>query len=298
MRDDILIDVVQQRCMTLKRSGVWAGESKIRPAAWLNNFEVSDRKIAALLLDRFVYCNDQTTDRLLVAAWEALGDGLPKSAVQIDHESIAKALSHAVFTPVEGESPNPTDSGNFMCRKARQVLGVPDERIMPPEKAVKAAERVGAPVVFLDDFVGSGDQFVKTWKRNYQGTSFSSVWNAKRFTAIYVTLVTSENGLKRINEEAPGVVLSPAHVLSRKSSIYGLIDEEVFSEAEILGFLRKYSSRLRPMEAYIARYPKFLAFGYHTLGYLLGFEHSIPDATLPIFWSPGEGDWEPLIERL
>ena len=125
---------------------------------------------------------------------------------------ILSMLPNAVFTPVEGERPNRTDSGNFLCRKARQVLRVPKKRVVEPTVALDYATR-GNTIVFLDDLIASGDQFVKTWKRSYSSAtprSFAETFTAKPFYAIYVALVATANGLDKIRQTAPHVAVSTA----------------------------------------------------------------------------------------
>ncbi len=61
--------------------------------------------------------------------------------------------------------------------------------------------------------------------------------------------------------------------------------------------IEKYSDRLTPQEDFIAGNVQWLRYGYHEQGLLLAFDHSVPDATLPIFWSPGKYGWTPLVAR-
>ncbi|MBU2886409.1 hypothetical protein KO507_11605 [Gilvimarinus agarilyticus] len=270
----------------------------MKPAAWLRNFEKADQKLAATLLDRFVFYNSDATDMLLKASWRSIADGLPKGPSAPGRSQLLAALKYANFVPVHGEAPNPTDSGYLFCRKARQILGIPECRFSSPEEALEGAKQ-GVPVVFLDDFVGSGDQFIETWQRAIgdEGMAFMDVYHNTPFPCIYLNLVTTDYGLEAIKLAAPNVALCSTHILTEKSTIQGLIRENIFEEEELNNFLTKYTSRLRPEEDYIAQNLSYRKWGYKNRGLMLGFEHSIPDATLPIFWSPGDDGWEPLIER-
>lgn len=211
-------------------------------------------------------------------------------------ETLIQSLKSAVFTPVKGERPNPTDSGYLLCRKARQLLGVSEHRIVDTSDALSYAYE-GKPIVFLDDFVGSGDQFLSTWKRDTNGRSFQDAQRETGFIAIYITLVTTEFGLNAIRSDAPQVAVCAAHVLDKKSTVFG-IDAEPRVIENIESILTKYSARLTPKESYMVTTPQYRTFGYKKVGLMFGFDHSIPDATLPIFWSPGTNNWEPLIERV
>ncbi|MEA3138127.1 MAG: hypothetical protein QOK23_296 [Gammaproteobacteria bacterium] len=296
MRSDIAINDVLLKCEALKRAGLWAAEPRIRPRAWISNFDQSDRAIAAKLLDRFTFYNSALTDRLLVASFDSIGDGMPKGPNAPTRAQLLSVVGSAVWTPVQGESPNPTDSGNLLCRRARQLLAVPEDRIVEADRAIAIAAQ-GHPIVFVDDFVGSGEQFLKTWTRSFNGDSFAMIHSNNHFTAIYITLVATAKGIGRIYNDAPSVAVCATHILEDRSTIYGCSGADLQFAADMPAFLQKYSSRLRPQENYISSSASFLQYGFGSLGLMFGFDHSIPDATLPIFWAPGDGSWEPLIER-
>lgn len=162
MRADLFVKNVLAKCEALKAAGFWPAEPRMRPRAWLQSFDEADRPIAAVLLDRFQYYNDLQTEALLKAAFHAIGDGRVAERMNLTQTEVNALLANAVFTRVDGERPRPTDSGNLFCRKARQVLNVPDHLMMEPEQAVVLAA-TGATVVFLDDFIGSGNQFRTSW---------------------------------------------------------------------------------------------------------------------------------------
>jgi hypothetical protein len=296
LRADIAVTEVIAKCDVLKRAGIWLPEPHIRPRAWLANFDESDLFVAATLLDRFTFYNNRLTDRLLIASYESISDGMYKGPQAPSRNDLVSSLSSSVFTPVEGERPNPTDSGNLLCRKARQILNVSQREIVSTKEALSHAKN-GGTVIFIDDFVGSGDQFLTTWKSPIGNESFEAVQRLSQFVAIYITLVTTDVGFDRINAEAPAVALCATHVLEKKSTVHSYVTANPGLASQIDVFLRKYSQRLQPAEGYIASSDDYRRLGYKMHGLMFGFEHSVPDATLPIFWSKGDSSWEPLIER-
>lgn len=299
MRKDIYIDEVLAKCEALKKSGIWPAEPILRPRAWLRNFEATDQYIAAVLLDKFNFYNEKLTDRLLISSYTSISDGLPKGPQASPGEILISAIANSLFTLVEGEHPNVTDSGYNFCRRARQVLRINENLIVTPIKALEHAVQGGA-VVFLDDFIGSGDQFIKTWNRKISRTSpesFNDAQSIVNFEAIYLTLVATSYGLERIHNEVPTVAVCATHELGEANTYKEIRHAGVCLKIEIEEFLIKYASKLTPKERYIANNDRYKAFGYKERGLLFGFAHSIPDATLPIFWSPGINNWEPLIER-
>ena len=297
MRSDAYIKETLAKCDVLKRAGLWPAEPQLRPRAWLENFEESDQHIAAFLLDKFTFYNKRLTDALLVSSYNSIGDGTIKGPSAPDSAVLMNSLKSAIFTPVKGEKPNPTDSGYVLCRKARQLLKVDEAFVLDTPEALSHAYG-GGTVIFIDDFVGSGDQFISTWRKpDNRGRSFDFAQRDAGFVAIYITLVSTDFGLENIHKAAPTVAVCTTHVLEKRSTIYGVLAEYPNMRFPVMRFLKKYTPRLRPSELYIANNPKYLVRGYKIRGLMFGFEHSIPDATLPIFWAPGVNDWEPLIER-
>lgn len=302
MRGDAYVEEVLGRCDALRKAGLWPSEQVVRPRAWLANFDEGDRPVAAALLERFEYFNARLSDRLFWAAYQAIGDATPNAPNAAAGSALIASLSAAVFTPVEGEKPNPTDSGHLLCRRARQLLGVPEDRILSPKDALAAACR-GLPVIFLDDFVGSGDQFLSTWKRTYTGlqaASFADAQAARPFKAAYLSLISTSKGIRNIYKGAPSVRVCTGHVLGEEATLVQVMSASPHPIAnirdEVRRFLWKYSSRLTPAEHYMQN-SLYKLLGYKERALMLAFEHSVPDATLPIFWSAGSGPWQPLVAR-
>ncbi|MDH0056470.1 phosphoribosyltransferase-like protein [Stutzerimonas stutzeri] len=296
MLSEAHVNEVIAKCEVLKASGLWAREPKLRPRAWIQNFEPKDRPTAAFLLDKFTFYNADLTSKLLIASYHSLGDGMAKSAIAQNLPDILNGLNSARLTPVKGESPNPTDSGYLVCRMARQSLHIDDKYVLDTDSALSHAYS-GGTVIFVDDFVGSGDQFLTTWQPPQSSNgSFKDAHDKSGFLAIYVTLVVTDFGLGNIRRSAPNVSVCATHILSEKSTIRGILAENPGMQSAVEDLLERYSSRLTPSEPYM-KSSDYLKYGYKKRGLLLGFDHSVPDATLPIFWSQGTNNWEPLIER-
>lgn len=274
---------------------MWLSEPTIRPRAWIENFENGDKILAAQLLERFVFYNQRLTDSLLTTSFYSIADGLKKGPAAPTREQLLQALPNAVFTPVSGETPNPTDSGYFLCRRMRQVLNVDETQIKNTNDALKAASG-GQPVVFVDDFIGSGDQFLSTWQDGSSGASFETAHSKVGFAAIYVSLVGTESGIVNIANQAPSVAVCVTHKIDNRGTLWGLATSNPSLYTQIDTLLRKYTQRLTPHDAYMHQHD-YLTYGYKHRGLFFAFEHSVPDATLPIFWCRGTNGWEPLIER-
>ncbi|MGV3517684.1 phosphoribosyltransferase-like protein [Luteitalea sp.] len=303
MRRDVFVDDVLAKCDALKRAGAWCAEPTVRPRAWLHNFDDPDRAVAAILLDRFTFYSDALVNRLLIESYRSLCDGLSKGPNAPDAATLVSSVTSAVFTRVQGEEPRPTDSGNLFCRKARALLRISDEAFVEPAAALDLAVNQARPIVFLDDFIGSGDQFVSTWRYRHRPASprsFEEAHALNPFPAVYLTLVATAAGQARIHSQCSEVAVNAIHVLDDTSKVTNLrrhpSQPTIDTAASVAALLSKYGSRLN-LPSYMKQDPSWRELGYKSGGLLVAFEHSVPDLTLPIFWASGTGNWQPLVER-
>lgn len=294
MRQDVYTEEVLLKCQAMKICGLWAREPKIRPRAWIANFELEDREIAALLLDNFIYYNAEHTDALLLSAYNSI------ASIDIckDSDAIKELINNSVFTIVTGENPNDSDSGYHFIRRLRQLFSIPESKIVSFSGALEHAD-VGGTVIFVDDFLGSGEQFIKTWDRNSPNDikTFNTISKRNGFKSIYINLVAVQKGLDNLKKHCPNLYVITAHILNDNSTIKGISQQRGITQLGLEMFLSKYSSRLTPVEDHISKNTDFLMKGFHEIGSLIGFDHGVPDATLPIFWSSGTEGWVPLISR-
>jgi hypothetical protein len=290
-------DFVLSKCGYFVDVQLWPVATKMDPGRWLSNFTSDEQAHATQLLNAFLYFSSGLLDQILVAAFQTLSRVVtttsdPFLTAQATWRSFCDRL---VVTYVTGEKPSPTDSGYLFARKARQLLGVPEQRILSPERAAAELHLRGLlPVVFVDDFVGSGDQFVTTWKRTFKwpsgSGSFENLQKVKGGQFYYCPLICTEVGMSRIQSDCPGVSVRPGHLLSTKYSAVAA-DSILWPDA-----LRSTAREMIHEASKRAGIPDHDCEGYKGLGLALAFEHSVPDATLPLFyWS--ENGWYPLVRR-
>ena len=72
-------------------------------------------------------------------------------------------FDRAIIVPVAGDRDNPSDSGFSFARIARQHLGFDEMQILSPGDALLEIGKGPRPIIFVDDFVGTGSQFTGTW---------------------------------------------------------------------------------------------------------------------------------------
>jgi hypothetical protein len=299
--EQAFVDAVLAKCEALKNADLWAREPIVRPRAWLDNFDEADRTAAAILLDSFVYFSERSTHRLLVGAFEAatrVPRGTPRALS-------AASLDGAVFTPVLGETPNPTDSGYPVTRIARQALSIKQDRFVSHETAIASAVR-GTMVVFLDDIAMSGDQFMATWERKVgsPATSFIDAARTKPLDVVYLCICATDDARARIEASAAGVRVYATHILDHSHTHRAIPKRQpppVIADAmaKVDSLLDKYAPRLvfRDDQQYMTKHSSWRRLGYKDRSLLLGFENSVPDGTLPLLWADGPNGWTPLARR-
>ena len=296
MDPDTYIEAVLRKAETLKKVDFWVPQPNVRPRAWLNNFEDDEREIAAAIVDSLIYFPEQQTNALLKAGYRDIVDDFAHSGSHgVDFGR------NAIFTRVDGEEPNPSDSGNVFCRKARNVLTVDESRLVEPRVALEQVIANRSSVVFLDDFLGSGNQIYDTWVRPYRAsfpTSFADAYVSSPFAANYLVLVATADGLTNTTRRCAGLTVRATHVLGDEYSVRKLHELPHIPPIQNLAdrvhkLLERYAPRLE-LQAFM-RQSDFALYGFHSLGLLLAFQHGCPDASIPLIWASAGSGWSPLV---
>lgn len=296
-------DFVLAKCKYFVDVHLWGLPENIDPARWLSNFDGPEMDYAVHLLNGFMYFSDRLTNQMFAEAFHGLSNfiRLPGDSflsIQADWRAFVKSV---IITPVTGEVPSITDSGFIFARMARQRLGLDESQILSPEATLECLLRRGPrPVVFVDDFVGSGNQFIDTWERRME-LSNSTVMSFETYSSVrgsrffYCPVVCTQDGCDRLQRECPKVVINPAHVLSPKHSALSP-DSFIWPEhlkAGAFNFIERASARAGIPDTGGGEDDWR---GFNMLGLALAFEHSVPDATLPLFYWE-RNDWKPLVRR-
>jgi hypothetical protein len=297
-------ELLQAKCDHFVDVQLWPLKAQLQPEQWLSNFHEDELDHAIHLLNAFMYFSTALVDNMFVAAFQTLSRFFRGyNDVFLTSQAAWKDfLARVRFTYVTGEIPNPTDSGFAFARRARQLLGIEEVRIQDPESVLKYLFTDGpCPVVFVDDFVGSGSQFVTLWNRPIPAESgapisFSQLSRIRGQTFYYCPLICCSKGVEAIQANAPTVKLNPCHILPKNYSAVAI--DSVVWPATLLptgaAFLRAASARAKIPDTDGLQVDDWQ--GFRKLGLTLAFAHSVPDATMPIFYWEKNG-WKPLIRR-
>ena len=281
-------------------TSVWPQGELLDPRGWLANFETDERPFALNLLNVFLFYNERLVDALFRRAILQLSRGITETAQStIDaNQTWRNFISRILVTHVEGETPNPSDSGYVFARKARQVIGVSEEQIAAPKDVLTFHLRHPTrPILFVDDFIGSGNQIRNTWNRLYEmddGDTYSfQQASSQGVQIVYVPIISTAFGLEELERTCPGLQIFPAHVLNSQYSLTSpdSILWPIDLRPHAVDFLRNASDR-----AGISTNSDIPWDGFQNLALALAFYHCVPDATLPLYYWDQSG-WTPLIRR-
>lgn len=298
--------IVLSKCESFVDYHLWPLYEKLNPRDWLSNFKDTEQEMAVHLLNAFIYFSDIITDQLFITAFLGLSRTLrPLHPSYVRNKNAwSYFIDNILVTHVTGEIPNTTDSGYAFARRSRQLLGIQEDRIVEPGDAIVLMYRNAPtpwPVVFVDDFVGSGNQFRDTWFREYRvtpkkTTSFAELSKNRGQRFFYTPVICTSKGKATIERACPEVLLCPAHVVPENYSAI-VADSVVWPltlRSQARDFIYEVSQRAGIPDTDGTDTSDWQ--GFHKLGLTLAFAHSIPDATLPIFYWQSNG-WKPLLRK-
>jgi len=293
-------ELLQDKCRDFTEFQVWPLRLKMNPEGWLSNFPSRERRFAYHLLNAFMYFSADLTDQLFLSAVQNISQSLRANVpLHSDLSTTWNAfLRDAHITYVTGEIPGPADSGYLFSRKARDLIPIDEDRILYPREALEfAVSGDPAPIIFVDDFVGSGNQFCDTWQREYNiggaMESFEGLFAAGALPpTYYCPPICTQYGLETIRRLCPGVTVSAGNLLDHRYNVFH--PESLAWPAELRMSGPAFIERKSVEIGIPADRGEWDYRGFHDLGLALAFSHKTPDATIPLFrWA--EGGWQPLV---
>tara|TARA_R110000782_G_scaffold237188_1_gene323522 strand:- start:261438 stop:262394 length:957 start_codon:yes stop_codon:yes gene_type:complete len=275
-------------------SKFWSKLTNNQFQKWLNNFKSPDEKYcAAKLLDRFVYYSEEDIIQLLKY-------GLHELLIRVNHISIEvknnfnteenelatlkqEFVKTTAFIPLN--SGNPTESGNIIASYLCKEHGVPEENVLNAMKLTSDMLLKYQNIIIVDDFIGSGDQIISFWSDDdviLDGNHKKMYEIANEYQNInfkYFCLVTTEEGYNNFYSEG-------LHHNQKLDIIYC---EKLKTKFKIFGensvyFDNDEKDACKMIIENICKINGINLLGHKGLDYAIAFHHSIPDASLPLFY--------------
>jgi hypothetical protein len=288
------------RCEDLITCGIWEGLDLIRFRNWMQNFQgENELYFAACILDGLVYRPDNQTVALMRHLFQRTlpdllrSDPTPRGSYCNWFELLSQQdwnEPNIRLVPVIREGHPPTKSGPLIARMYHRFLKLNSSWMMWPWQVHTIRAKDIQTILFVDDFLGTGDQFAHFTE------TFEYLKNARGVYAVYAPLVAHTTGLKRMREQYPWIRCCSVETLDES---YGLFHHEsrcFRDEANTIeSCLQYYESFYRAKDLH-HYYPITRALGHGNLGLAYAFQHAIPDNCLPLLWLHTP-TWQPLFLR-
>jgi len=273
---------------------IWPINNKLNYEGWLSNFKTDEEKrIGNTLLNSFIYYSDNMINELMKKCLILSSCFIKSQLIEWDIKDI---YTKAIFSYMPGEDNHFTDSGIFFARKLKKVFRIPEERILSPQQLFEQFESINddSPIIFVDDFVGTGAQTKKAWNNyTYSGINFAELLQKR--ISIYCPLICNHLGYNEILKECTGLKLICNHILGEEYNLQKENcpcwdgDKDLFKLGN--DFLTAKGKELG-IYSYCANTVD--VFGYCCQGLSIAFEHGTPDATCAIYTYKSD-NWKPLI---
>lgn len=275
-------------------TGKWDNVTIPQLNVWLANFDYEGQKYALALLNHVIYYSEIDLKRLcqyaltnIVFKFQLL-DFDKSNGFQGKNELLSSELKNRIdetkIIPVLSKG-NPTESGNAIARMYTTTDLVDETKILRPDQLISYIYRGSCKrFLFVDDFLGSGDQLDSFWNGSHipvgaggERESLSVI--AEKHPTVsfeYLALVATTYGLQNIKHLTSKLKI---HFCEELSDEYRVFSENsiFFPNPEERQACEKYLNSLCNVKKIKMR-------GWHDLDYAIAFHHGTPDSCLPIFW--------------
>lgn len=294
---------------------VWGGRVEGTDVTrWLNNFDGSafdvgkERLHALNLLANFDFFNIDTIRSILKTIYRDLFKYqiIQKIRQENNGSHDAKLLNVELLKEQNATRflgmGNPSESGAHLLYYFRQVNELSKKLFIHQHEILNKG--VGEPhnsiaipnlkrLVFIDDLMGSGDQAKQYSEKLLKFVRAAADETETDLEIWYFTLFARPTALSKVRKLMFDQVdtvheLDDAELaFSQQSRVYRT-EKSGITQAEGQHFAHTYGVKANPQ----------MPLGYKEGQLLLGFEHNIPNNTLPIFWSNDTYiHWEPIFPR-
>lgn len=239
---------------------------------WLDQFEIPDLYLAEYMLKKMRYIGFEEFEYWLQTEVKGLLSSLKASNGKPETVAIfpiTKSLINSFNENKEMKSVN--DSSGRIGHALKNIeRDLPRNIELSPRLESMKSNRV-KHIVFVDDFIGTGERFIKFWKTVPK--SIKS-WHSRGWCKIWlVSFAAHESGINRILRQIS--VLDANHV--RVNLRLG--ESFIKQNKDLNSLCRKYGERLSDVKA---------AVGFGNQLSPIVFQHGCPNNAPSIFWCTGK----------
>lgn len=278
--DDPKISSIYNKIMDLNEL-VWGNRlDGVLIEQWLKNFKKRSEKIFALdILSKFTFYNEKEVQALLKSAFHLLKNHICLELIRQRNyaDSPEKIIQNDCY--FIGTWENPSKSGVSLLYEFRTLNKIRRNNFV---SSVQEVPNDAKYVVFLDDITGSGRQAKGYWNTLVVTNANPSL----KASFLYSVLVGTTKGISYIETTTkikvlPTIILDERYSMFSKNSIY-YSDDVIKNNVKLMCMNYGKEHQEPPL-------------GYDNLQLLIGFNHNIPDNTIPIIWA--KKNWNPIFPR-
>jgi hypothetical protein len=287
---------IMTRSQNLIDRGIWSGMKLERLRRWYKNFQSDEEKyFAACIIDALIFRSDDQTAALLTHLFQRpLVDLMrrdpPRSGPVVNWVERLRSNSRDVrLVAAIKRSDRPHKSAHVVSRLIKRQLGVNPDLIAKPWELAPHALHQMQILVFIDDFLGTGDQFEKLIQGENLHWMFSTAY------VVYAPLVAHVDGIDYLKSKFPSLRIVASEILEAQHSLFSSESRAFADQVNTVASARDFYLDLLSQKG-ITLDPAD-EFGYGGLGLAYAFEHAVPDNNLPLLWWGADGNWAPLFNR-
>ncbi|MDP5138315.1 hypothetical protein ORJ04_20410 [Rheinheimera baltica] len=301
-RDRFYAEIVQKTTQYIDL-GLWSGIELNKFDRWIGQYKSNDEKIlAALILESLVY---RSKEHLSALIEHAIYKSIPQALFEYSGDeaefrniervcNYGKNLPHEIaIVPVIRDADPPTKSGPLVARLFKR-LGKVNDKLMYWPWQISSLKDIST-IIFVDDFVGTGNQFIK-----FINNHVVKNVDLSKFKVVYCPLTATEVGLNNISKTMPEIILCPIELVSDSHNFFifcaknfAMTDDELTKLNEVyFSYLKKVKlDRLGRKTV-----DGDMSLGYGSLALTYAYEHATPNASLPLLWANSD-NYMSLFER-
>ncbi|WP_432282666.1 phosphoribosyltransferase-like protein [Shewanella frigidimarina] len=267
--------------------GIWSGIERHKFDNWCQQYASEEEKvILGLLLNQLVYRSKAQVKSLLNQAFDK---SIPQKLHEIlqnekvfENMELFKSNSYpstVLIVPVIRDTEPPTKSGPLVARLLKKMVNINDKMMRWPWSLGNLNDI--ETIIFIDDFVGTGEQFLTFCEKHVDEKVFGS-----KINILYAPITANQQGLNNIAAKRPDIHVCPIEIVTDEDNFFTAVKNEFeLTHIEVLELDTYYSNFMKKINLDRLGRKVSMVKGYGGLALTYAYEHGTPNGSLPLLWA-------------
>lgn len=290
------------RTKALTKTGIWNNDASSM-FAWLGNFSEDTHKyVAAHILDRLTYRTERMTEsafRMYLSSMfrEFCSNSSNQIGTNIEDWLAGLRTPYCSWTDKiklcsVSKAGEHGESGSHLIRILTGSL-FSEDHVFPVDTQ-KLHQIKGYIILIVDDFVGSGDQFIKFAKHHKLEIA------AKHNCIVYAPSIAYYKGLENLASSKYDIKITPLEIVAKKEQFFShepnarFFGDDVNTEADVL---KVYNDMRKLSKGFGKKSCDSVWLGRDKASLCIGFQWGCPNQSLGLMWLDGDAEWKRLVRR-